>query len=241
MLEAMRGWASMAWLTRYDASKHRRGVAMVWLVLLGASPALSPAAPPSSSYKLVLADTFDEPVLDTLKWNFNYPWGRQHNHQGYMTEDRVVVTNGVLDLEAKTGRDPNAVDFWRDDFGWQQVNYTTGAINTSGKLNFTRGYIEASVKLYGATGSWPAIWMLGNGWPPEIDLMEFPRASGSGLSNTNNTAMFNYHYTNASGANASYYKRDTGLPTLTDGFHTFALEWTSSAMNFSSTGRCGMP
>lgn len=194
------------------------------------------AAPPSTSYKLVLADTFDEPTVDTMKWGFNYPWGHQHNHQGYMTEERVVVTNGVLDLEAKTGRDPNATDFWRDDFGWQQVNYTTGAIHTSGKLGITRGYIEASVKLYGSLGSWPAIWMLGSGWPPEIDLMEFPRGTASGISNTNNTAMFNYHYTNSAGSNASYYKRDTGLPSLTDGFHTFALEWTSSAMNFYVDG-----
>ena len=194
---------------------------------------VAPAAPPSSAYKLVLADTFDEPTLDTMKWSYHYPWGRQHNHQGYMTEERVVITNGVLDLEAKTGRHPNATDFWRDDFGWQQVNYTTGAINTSGKLNITRGYIEASVKLYGSIGSWPAIWMLSNGWPPEIDLLEFPRGSGGGLSNNNNnTAMFNYHYTNSAGSNASYYKRDTGLPTLTDGFNTFALEWTSSAINF---------
>lgn len=205
-------------------------VACVLAATVGAGPAV--AAPPSTAYKLVLADTFDEPKLDTLKWNYHYPWGRQHNHQGYMTEERVVITDGVLDLEAQTGRHPNATDFWRDDFGWQQVNYTTGAINTSGKLNITRGYIEASVKLYGSIGSWPAIWMLSNGWPPEIDLLEFPRGNGGGLSNNNNTAMFNYHYTNSAGSNASYYKRDTGLPTLTSGFNTFALEWTSSAINF---------
>ena len=205
---------------------------------LAGSLVVQPAAagPPSSAYKLVLADTFDEPKLDTMKWNYHYPWGRQHNHQGYMTEERVVITDGVLDLEAKTGRHPNATDFWRDDFGWQQVNYTTGAINTSGKLGITRGYIEASVKLYGSLGSWPAIWMLSNGWPPEIDLLEFPRGTAGGISNTNNTAMFNYHYTNSAGSNASYYKRDTGLPTLTEGFHTFALEWTSSAMNFYVDG-----
>lgn len=194
------------------------------------------AAPPSGSYKLVMADTFDESTLDTMKWGYNYPWSNQHNHQGYMTPERVVVNNGVVDLEAKTGRHPNAVDFWRDDFGWQEVNYTTGAIHTSGKLNITRGYIEVSAKLYGSIGSWPAIWMLGNGWPPEIDIMEFPRGTANGISNNNNTAIFNYHYTNNSGNNASYYKRDTALPTLTDGFHTYALEWTSSVMNFYVDG-----
>jgi autotransporter-associated beta strand protein len=182
-----------------------------------------------------MADNFDEPTLDTMKWSYNYPWGRQHNHQGYMREDRVVINNGVLDLEARYGRDPNAVDFNRSDFGWQVVDYTTGAINTSGKFNITQGYIETNVKLYGSIGSWPAIWMLGNGWPPEIDIMEFPRGTASGIANNNNTAMFNMHYTNGS-SNASYYKRDTGLPTLTDGFHTFALEWTSSVMNFYVDG-----
>lgn len=207
--------------------------------LAGATSAF--AAPPTGqSYKLIYADEFAGTTLDTYKWNFGYPWGsgRTHNHAGYADMSQVKIANGVLDLHAVGQRHPGAVDFWHNEFGQQSMDYTVGVINSQGKLNISEGYIEASLKLDASMGSWPAFWMLGNGWPPEIDIMEFPRGAGGGVSNTTNTAIFNYHYTNSSNANASYYKRDAGLPVdLTTSFNTFGLEWTPSVMRFSVNGQ----
>lgn len=208
------------------------------VVLLATSTAF--AAPPSGqSYRLVFGDEFSAPTLDNFKWNFGYPWGsgRTHNHSGYADLSQVQFNNGILTLGAVGQRHPNAVNFTHDQFGYQSVDYTVGVINTQGKLNINEGYIEASMKLNGSIGAWPAFWMLGNGWPPEIDIMEFPRGTSGGLANNNNTYMMNYHYVNGSGSNASYYKRDTGIPfELTGGFHTYALEWTPSVMRFSIDG-----
>lgn len=54
--------------------------------------------------------------------------------------------------------------------------FITGGLETRGKVNFTYGKMEIKAKLQGATGAWPAIWMLPQNekWPfgGEIDIME---------------------------------------------------------------------
>lgn len=54
--------------------------------------------------------------------------------------------------------------------------YITGGVFTKGKVGFSDGRVSIRAKLNGATGAWPAIWMLpeGEGWPDggEIDIME---------------------------------------------------------------------
>lgn len=44
--------------------------ALLWLALPAAS---APAAPPSTTYKLVFADEFNGSALDTVKWIDAYP------------------------------------------------------------------------------------------------------------------------------------------------------------------------
>src|SRR5688572_26333497 len=101
------------------------------------------AAPPGSGWDLVFADEFGGAALDTMKWNHNYSWGRTHNHRAYMRESQVIVGDGVLNLQAIAQRDPSAPAYVdTGDFGRQYLDYTSGAVNTSGKFNFTGGYIE---------------------------------------------------------------------------------------------------
>src|SRR4051812_12991650 len=37
------------------------------------------AAPPAG-YELIFADEFNGTAIDTMKWNYNYPWGDGHTH-----------------------------------------------------------------------------------------------------------------------------------------------------------------
>ncbi len=205
---------------------------VILAAISGVTTNLALAAPPSSNYKIVYADEFSGTSLDTMKWNYNYSWGRTHNHRAYTDPSQVIVSGGNLNLQNIAQRHPDAPSGVNtSDFGWQSLDYTTGAINSSGKFNMTRGYVEARMKTMGTLGTWPAFWMLSNGWPPEIDIMEFPR----GGSNQNTQWWWNYHYTNSSGNHASYGWQDSG-PDLTAGFHTFGVEWTSSQMKFSVDG-----
>ena len=54
--------------------------------------------------------------------------------------------------------------------------YLTGGVYTKGKVGFSNGRLEIRAKLHGATGAWPAFWLLpeNEGWPNggEIDIME---------------------------------------------------------------------
>ncbi|HEX8342454.1 MAG TPA: family 16 glycosylhydrolase [Tepidisphaeraceae bacterium] len=191
---------------------------------------IAQAAP--TGYKMIWADEFNGTSLDTMKWGYNYSWGRTHNHAAYMRESQVIVGNGALNLQAIKKRDANAVDKWVDGFGWQTMDYTSGAVHTNGLLNLTGGYVEARMKVDDVIGSWPAFWMLQGGWPPEIDIMEFPRGAG----NNNQQYWANYHYTNAANAHASYGWQDNKGVNLSAGFHTYGMEWTGTAMRFFFDG-----
>ena len=54
--------------------------------------------------------------------------------------------------------------------------FITGGVYTKGKVGFSDGRLDIRAKLYGATGAWPAFWLLpeNEGWPDggEIDIME---------------------------------------------------------------------
>ena len=193
------------------------------------SPSRAFAVP--ADYRLVYADEFDGTTLDTMKWNYHYTWGRTHNHRAYMEQSQVQVGNGRLNLQAIAQRSPNAPATATSGGVTYSLDYTSGAINSSGKLNLTHGFIEARIKMSDVQGSWPAFWMLQNGWPPEIDIMEFPR----GANNSASQYWANYHYTNASNQHASYgWQMNTA--NLTTGYHEFAVEWTPTAMHFYFDG-----
>ncbi|MDR1937704.1 MAG: family 16 glycosylhydrolase [Tannerellaceae bacterium] len=118
----------------------------------------------------------------TLVWeeDFNQTNGRFDEHvwskiprggsdwNNYMSDDDALydVTDGKLILRGDVNPDPT------DD----TAPFITGGVYTKDKVTFTYGRIEVRAKLHGATGAWPAIWMLPQdaGWPEggEIDIME---------------------------------------------------------------------
>ena len=54
--------------------------------------------------------------------------------------------------------------------------FITGGVYSKGKVGFSDGRLDIRAKLHGATGAWPAFWLLPEkeGWPDggEIDIME---------------------------------------------------------------------
>lgn len=176
-----------------------------------ALPAPALAAPPSSDYRLVWGDEFNGTLLDTSKWNYNYPWGPTHNHDAYMDPGNVVLGDGTLTLVAERRAQGGKA-------------FTSGAINTGyTKKTFNGGYLEASILLPSTPGSWPAFWGLYDGWPPEADIMEFPL--GAYDASDYHTA---FHYRNNSGGNSAGAGKINdplgGAPLNTD-YHTFGMEW----------------
>jgi autotransporter-associated beta strand protein len=195
--------------------------------------------PGGSTWALRFADEFNDVYagnqmgLDPDKWSPAYPWTRVHNYPAYIRDENIRVNtndNGLLQLWGK-----------RESFGGQP--FTSGAINSNGKLNLNMtgqaGYIEARMRMPDFLGAWPAFWSLQEGWPPEIDMMEFVR-NGPGSPNTSpNNYVANVHFKNASGQNASSWSgfKNAGAGDLTAGFHNYGLRWTDSTLTWYIDGR----
>ncbi|KAI8627420.1 hypothetical protein F5Y19DRAFT_477634 [Xylariaceae sp. FL1651] len=121
-------------------------------------------------------------------WNYNYPWGTDHNGGARMNPSQVKFSSGMLTLTAKkvTGQ-PDAMH------GGQKIkiNYLSGAIHAKEHFNVSRGGgydFTGEFKATTTKGTWPAFWLTAvDGWPPEIDMAEW-KGSGKISFNTFNTS-----------------------------------------------------
>lgn len=194
---------------------------LLWLLAALLSTAAPPTPTAGNHWVLAFEDTFSGSSLNTSKWSTGYPWGRTHNHKAYMAAENVRVENGRMIITAEAKRHPSAPYAVNQD-GYHVVDYTSGAIHTNGKFNFTGGYVEGRFKLATGTGTWPAFWTLQGGWPPEIDIFE--NLNGS------NTFSTNYHWGTWDN-HSSYYNTHTGS-NLAGAFRTYGLDWKSSSMGW---------
>jgi autotransporter-associated beta strand protein len=187
------------------------------------------ANPPVPGYQLLWSSQFNGTSLNPLKWNFGQPWGSNvpPSSNSIGEPGNVTVSNNTLNLTAQN----QSVDGY---------GYTTGLVNTSGLLNFTYGYVEADIEVPYTLGTWPAFWMLQNGWPPEIDVMEVPQQTYNYQPGSVGTAYYyygTYHYTGANGqpASAGTGMHYTGVNEATS-FNNYGMMWTPDSITFYFNG-----
>jgi beta-glucanase (GH16 family) len=188
-------------------------------------------------WELVFEDEFVGTELNFSFWSKNYPehfdnGGHTHNHRGYMTEENVNVSNGVLRLFAENETHPDAPPPVYAYDQWLEFNFTTGAITSWGKMQFKYGYIEARMKMPKSTGFWPAFWTLPGegGWPPEIDIHEF-------LSSYETRITGAYHWGSDWQQLQSFGVYEyTGID-LSEGFHRYGLEWAPDHLSWYFDGK----
>ena len=187
----------------------------------------------TDGYKLVWQDLFDGEELNMNRWNIEVNGsGGGNNELQYYTDRSENVRvgddgegNGCLILTAR-----------REDY--KGKNFTSGRVNSMGKIAFTHGKIEAAIKLpKTANGLWPAFWMMGNdyskvGWPRcgETDIMEM--GNSEGIRNGAQERFFNGACHWGQGwPNASYAKSTTKSYSLQDGeFHLFTCIWDENSI-----------
>lgn len=180
-------------------------------------------------WELVFSDDFLGDSLDLTLWNYNYPWGtgHTHNHRAYMIKENAVVADGILTIKAENERHPQAPEFVEHD-GIQYLDFTSGIVTTFGKFHFTYGYIEARIKVSGTKGFWPAFWLLGDGWPPEVDIMEV-------LTRNPKELHINYHYGPSWNNKWSHYQKFT-VDDLSADFFVYGFEWMPTYMKWYLNG-----
>ncbi|HBW85781.1 MAG TPA: glycoside hydrolase [Crocinitomicaceae bacterium] len=173
---------------------------------------------------LVWNDEFDGTTLSS-DWTYDIGTGSSgwgNNELQYYTNDNVQVSNGLLQITAKS-----------ESFNAQ--DYTSTRIKTQGLKSWKYGRVDVRAALPYGKGIWPAIWMLGDnitsvGWPAcgEIDIMEL--IGGAGLNDR--TVHGTAHWSNA-GAHASFgNSRSLASGKFADEFHVFSIVWNQNSITW---------
>ncbi|MBI4845052.1 MAG: family 16 glycosylhydrolase [Candidatus Omnitrophica bacterium] len=163
------------------------------------------SAADSGKWRLIWHDEFDGETVDVSKWRIEDAALIKNNELQYYTPEDVYIENGMLVLRSQKR-------FMRGR------GYTSGLVETSGKVAFKYGRVEVRAKLPKGKGLWPAHWMLPQSgkWPPEIDITEL-------IGHSPNTVHMTLHW----GQRPEHKLRGTSFsgPDFSGDFHVFAIEW----------------
>lgn len=167
-----------------------------------------------SGYQLVFSDEFNGGALDTTKWSTRAPWNVQwfedsHQLQAFVPQ-AVTLSGGVARLTAARSQGNTAGQ-----------PYSSGSITT--RRTFSRGYIEARVKVPAGKGLWPAFWVTSSTrWPPEWDIFEIVGGVNHGYAHPaiGGKATF---MGGAAGPDATYT-----VPNQYDVNHVYGFKWTAT-------------
>lgn len=130
-------------------------------------------------YRLVWSDEFDVDGSPSKDWTYERGFVRNQELQWYQA-DNAYVKDGCLVIEGRREhrKNPNyeaGSNDWRKNREF--IEYTSSSLTTRLSQQFLYGRFEVRAKIPVASGSWPAIWLLGNKWEwpqnGEIDMMEY--------------------------------------------------------------------
>ena len=174
-------------------------------------------------WQLVWEDNFNDSGLpNSKKWGYEVGYIRNNEAQYYTKErlENARVENGNLIIEAR-----------KDN--WNGHEITSASLNTYGKKSILYGRIEVKAKLPAGTGTWPAIWMLGDsnnegtGWPAcgEIDIMENVGFDPDVIHANIHTKTYNHVKKTNKGNKITIEKPYND-------FHVYAIEWFEDRLDF---------
>ena len=174
-------------------------------------------------------------------WRTRFSHGRTqgaNDELGYYTDPKLhpgthpfEAGGATLTLRAERFPHPRK-------FGDATFSYGASVLQAAW-LSQQYGYYEVEAQTSTARGSWSAFWLLPSdgGWPPELDVFEHPR---NGVVSAGQTTVAQ-HWGTASahsqiGATLDL-PRLLGRPVdLTDGFHTYGLDWRRDATTWYVDG-----
>ncbi|HEX6712682.1 MAG TPA: family 16 glycosylhydrolase [Thermoleophilaceae bacterium] len=226
----------------------RKGALRALPVLAVAMSLLAPAAvaappaltDPTQVWHQTFGDEFDGVALDPTRWTTCYWWiagdgGCTNSGNGeleWYMPGNVIESDGTLKLQARkeTAVAPDGKTYAYTS-GMISTGRDSNLLSTPPRFEFKYGYMEMRAKLPAGMGLWPAFWTLpsSHGWPPEIDVME-----GRGdRPNDVNVGVFNKTSTGATVHGSVWV---TGLADYTADFHTFAVDWQPSYLDYYIDG-----
>ncbi|CAM3177335.1 Beta-glucanase [Stackebrandtia soli] len=227
----------------YARSIRTRAVPLVFAIAAVLVATLSPQAnadaPDANIREVVWSDEFDgapgtppNPANWTHEVNGDGGGNAELQYYTNSTDNAALDGNGNLVI---TARRENPADY---QCHYGRCEYTSARLITADKFTRQYGHFEARIKVPVGQGIWPAFWMLGENirhgvpWPDcgEIDIMENIGSQPS----TVHGSLHGPGYSGGSPLTGSYT-----LPNgerFTDGFHTFAVDWTPDHIAWSIDG-----
>lgn len=205
-----------------------------------AAPVVTPELP---GYRLVWADEFNEDgAPDAASWECEEGFVRNNEAQWYQKEN-ATVHDGVLVLTARREHRANphynpASTKWGERR--DSIHLTSASVQTRHHRLFHYGRIQVRARIPASRGSWPAIWLKGEGkpWPHcgEVDVMEFYEKGGvrSILANACYGGKRGESVWNTKVVPFTHFtQRDSLWATQ---FHLWEMEWDASAIRISLDG-----
>lgn len=130
-------------------------------------------------YRLVWSDEFEVDGRPSKDWTFERGFKRNQELQWYQSQN-AWVKDGCLVIEGRKEHHKNPL-YEAGSSDWRKnrefIEYTSSSLTTRLGFQFLYGRVEVRAKIPVASGSWPAIWLLGNKWEwpqnGEIDMMEY--------------------------------------------------------------------
>mgnify|MGYP002622574557 CR=1 FL=1 len=215
------------------------------------SSAASPSA--TDSLTLIWHDEFDYTgAPDSARWQFEHGFVRNQELQWYQPQNARVI-DGVLQIIARRERVANP-NYKAISKNWKRnreaAEFTSACLESRDRFSFRYGRLEVRARIPIASGSWPAIWTLGNrwGWPAcgEVDVMVFYRVPPASMGIHHTTAsrerslpviLANACWQGNDGRDAwntrrillsHFTDRD---PAWAQKFHVWRMDWTPEAIS----------
>lgn len=190
-------------------------------------------APLALAQTPIWSEEFDGDKLDPVTWTYDtggHGFGNQELQYYTARQENVRVENGDLVITAL-----------RENY--EGKLFTSARVKTQGRFAFMYGSLEARIKVPTlANGLWPAFWLLGanigqNTWPAcgETDILEMGSSSAiaDGLTDRWVSAAAHWDFMGS----YALHNTPTVRPTpLTNGYHTYRLDWTPTLMTVSVDG-----
>ncbi len=187
---------------------------------------LLPFLAQAQCYELVWSDEFNtgnQP--DPTYWTYDLGTG----NSGWGNNEIQVYTNKTENVRIEDGH--LIIQALRQNGN----NWTSARVKSQGRYSFTYGRIAFRAKLPAGSGTWPALWMLGDniteiGWPAcgEIDVMEH-------VGKDPGSVHASLHTPSSSGATVN--TRTRNVSDFSSAFHLYEAEWTPDAIIFSIDGQ----
>jgi beta-glucanase (GH16 family) len=122
-------------------------------------------------------------------------------------------------------------------------SFTSGRLDTQGKISFKYGFIEARIKMPVGSGNWPAFWMLGDninqvGWPysGEMDIVEIHSDRPTITTSATHFSTTDTPSTCCGNARFVFDEVAVGVDVSSD-FHTYAIAWLPNSISYYFDGR----